>query len=305
MATELITSKIWQRITKAAKDSRTKSHVAVAYFGKGGADLLPLKKGSILLVDASLGAVKAGQTHPDDLLKLYYKGVKIYSWEFLHAKIFVLGGSTYIGSTNVSTRSAQLLKEVLVRSNDKSTTNAAMEFIKSLCGIELGEEELKRLSKQYRPPKTINGIKLNVDKQKQPDYYVARLSYLDYDDEHQEQHEKGRPEAERRFSGNLRHELVDYSWHGSLRPKKNDYVIQVILDEGQLYVYPVGKVLSIRSWTSKRGAQKSIVFLEIPKRRRKRLYSLQNRLTSSQIRVLERNGKITPEFAKVVASLWK
>ena len=91
MAIKLITKKIWSTITKAVKLSKTKSIVAVAYFGQNGSSMLPIKKGSTLLVDASEKAVKSGQTCPDELLKLYQKGVHIYSLENLHAKLFVIG----------------------------------------------------------------------------------------------------------------------------------------------------------------------------------------------------------------------
>jgi response regulator of citrate/malate metabolism len=53
MAVTLITKNIWATLTKAAKLSKTKSMVAVAYFGQQGSSMLPLKKGSMLLVDAS------------------------------------------------------------------------------------------------------------------------------------------------------------------------------------------------------------------------------------------------------------
>jgi len=54
----LITGKVWGRLTAAARQNAHKSYVAVAYFGANGADLLPLRKGSWLAVNASEVAVK-------------------------------------------------------------------------------------------------------------------------------------------------------------------------------------------------------------------------------------------------------
>ena len=50
----LITKNIWFDLTKVVKANKSKSVVAVAYFGQNGANMLPLTKGSVLVVDASL-----------------------------------------------------------------------------------------------------------------------------------------------------------------------------------------------------------------------------------------------------------
>lgn len=58
---EFIGREPWAELTKFARKHRSAAHLAVAYFGKGGSKLLPLAKGSVLVVDASEAAVKSGQ----------------------------------------------------------------------------------------------------------------------------------------------------------------------------------------------------------------------------------------------------
>jgi hypothetical protein len=70
MSVQLITTHVWSALTDAARRSKKPAYVAVAYFGKGAADLLRLPPGSRLVVDASEGAVKHGQTHPTDLKRM-------------------------------------------------------------------------------------------------------------------------------------------------------------------------------------------------------------------------------------------
>ena len=70
------------------------------------------------MVDASERAVASGQTCPADLNKLLNKGVAIYSVPNLHAKVFALGRAAYIGSVNVSNRSALQLIEAAVRTTE-------------------------------------------------------------------------------------------------------------------------------------------------------------------------------------------
>src|SRR5438132_14212299 len=112
MTIVLLTTNIWRTLTAATK-TRTKPVVAVAYFGQGAAKLLPLPSGSRLVVDASEGAVKSGQTCPAELSKLLNRGVRIYSRQNLHAKIFVFGTKVFVGSANVSQRSASILREAM------------------------------------------------------------------------------------------------------------------------------------------------------------------------------------------------
>jgi len=73
MSAELVTGDVWGRLRKAHRKTRRQASVAVAYFGKGAAKLLSLKKGDQLVVDASENAVKSGQTYPEDLLTLLKK----------------------------------------------------------------------------------------------------------------------------------------------------------------------------------------------------------------------------------------
>ncbi len=137
MSTAFITRDIWPQLTKAVRDSPQSCAVAVAYFGKGAGKLLPLTKGSRLVVDASEHAVAAGQTCPADLAKLVKRGVKVYSVPNLHAKVFVLGRAAYIGSANASNRSASQLVEAVIRTTETSAVRAARQFVRDHCLHEL------------------------------------------------------------------------------------------------------------------------------------------------------------------------
>jgi hypothetical protein len=97
----LITTAPWDRIQSLVEKHPGKCHVAVAYFGSGASRLLPLKAGSVLVVDMSERAVKSGQTKPSEVSKLLRDGVEVHSVENLHAKVFVVGNRALVGSTNV------------------------------------------------------------------------------------------------------------------------------------------------------------------------------------------------------------
>jgi hypothetical protein len=58
VATEIITGDIWTELIRTRRKRHRRAWVAVAYFGKGAAKLLSLKKGSELVIDASESAIK-------------------------------------------------------------------------------------------------------------------------------------------------------------------------------------------------------------------------------------------------------
>jgi len=145
MTTAFLSKGIWPQLTKAVRASPHRCEVAVAYFSAGASRLLPLAEGSRLVVDASERAVASGQTCPADLLKLVKDDVAVFSVSNLHAKVFLIGRSAYIGSANVSGRSASLLLEAVVRTNEHSAVRAARSFVRKCCVRQLTPKVLERL----------------------------------------------------------------------------------------------------------------------------------------------------------------
>ncbi len=305
---KLIARNIWRNLSRSAKKTKTKSYVAVAYFGKGGAELLPLHKGSILLVDASEGAVKAGQTSPSELLKLYYKGVHIYSKACLHAKIYILGNNVFVGSANVSNHSKNTLKEILFKTDDRTVIKEAKEFILSFCHISLGDEKLKRLQKLYRPPH-FNGTKRAKYKKpstKDMDYplYTVQLEPHDYDEEEQRHSNKGKTELKNNRINKSRHFVDEFIIEGRFSPKKNDYIVMVEEIGNNYFVNPVGQLIHKHAWNSG-NVKKTLCFLEIPNKYRKNLKTINNKLTAAERKNIKKDKKQSKSFTDKMLSLWK
>jgi hypothetical protein len=149
----LLTDSPWKAIKAAASASTTPARVAVAYFGTHGDTLLPLAKGSKLVVDCSLAAVETGITNPTALLRLHTKGVQIFTTPLLHAKVFAFDGVGFIGSTNASRRSERNLIEAVARVSDAPTLLAIRDFVESLASDRLNSVDLKWLEGRYTPPK--------------------------------------------------------------------------------------------------------------------------------------------------------
>jgi hypothetical protein len=153
MKGHLLTADVWKSLTAAAKKTPSPAYAAVAYFGQGASKLLTLPAKSRLVVDASEGAVKSGQTCPAELKKLQKRGVIIYRIPNLHAKIVAFDKDAFIGSANVSNRSATALIEAVVQTNDPGLVRSARTFVRGLCLDELSPTTIDHLDAIYRPPR--------------------------------------------------------------------------------------------------------------------------------------------------------
>lgn len=131
LTTFLSNEALWQELYRRVKAAW---HVdaAIAYFGQGGAKLLPLRRGDRLIVDMSPAIVQAGGTDPREIEKLIRRGVHVYTRRHLHAKTIVADRYVISGSANVSKRSQQLLDEAAIFTNDQSAVRRAREFIERL-----------------------------------------------------------------------------------------------------------------------------------------------------------------------------
>lgn len=145
--------KLWTDLTPLVR-SRGKKHAAIAFIGKEAPDLLPLRRGDVLVVNAGDPTLASGGTSPDALRAFLNRGVEVWSHPYLHAKVISISrGITVVGSANASTRSGSLLEAVAVLSDDASRT-AAVDFVVGLAGHaqRVDAAFLKRADGLFRPP---------------------------------------------------------------------------------------------------------------------------------------------------------
>lgn len=311
MSTVFITQDLWPQITKAVRGSRQSCAAAVAYFGAGASGLLPLPKNSRLVVDSSERAVASGQTCPVDLSKLVKRGVKVYSVPNLHAKVFVLGRVAYIGSANVSNRSASQLVEAVIRTSEPSAVRDARKFVRDHCLHELTPTVLKQLAKLYRPP-LVPGGKRGEKASKQtsrqptlPRLLLAQLELEEWSERDQAMHDQGLVVAKRRREHPRSFELGSFRLPGKCFYQPGDVVIQVTNEGGgSVLVTPPGNVLHVRTRQDGNG-QVSFIYLEHPSRRRRQVKTLARALGRGALKQLQRDGIIRDAaFAQALLSTW-
>ncbi len=298
---ELITGKtvIWRKLTEAAISS-SKSYVAVAYFSKNASKMLPLAKGSILVVDASENAVKSGQTCPEELLKLEKLGVKIFSFTGLHAKVFVFDNVLYIGSTNVSAHSANYLEEAILKTNEKKVVNESVAFIKSLLIKQLTQNELIELNKIYKEPKFFSpksSKKQNIQNGHEQVVYVVKLRTLkkEFKNE-QEDYDKGKKIALEKLEEGQ--ELEAYRHVVTHKPKIGDLVIRITKDDNRTRVAAPATILNIKPI---KNSNRIYVYVAAPKLKEKSLKEIEKKLGTTE---LKKAGLKKSSLAAKINSMW-
>ena len=298
MSTEFLGTNIWSRLTAEAKQFNGKSFVAVAYFGTGAAKLLPLKKGSILVVDASDKAVKSGQTNPAELIKLRKLGVRIFSMSNLHAKVFVFGGVAFVGSTNVSENSEDVYSEASIRSSQTSVVSSARQFVRTLAVNEIGPQKLEALLRAYKSrKKTGSSVKRGVNKI-EPRLFIVRLTEGDEPAEDAATIKDGVSKAETLMASNKTHQEMHF-WNSAKesRYRPGDTVLPVVLNEN-------GRVISIEPpgefLYSNTGSKKRFYYFEQLRRGDLSVSEFRKRMPAKLKKRIDRAGKVNKEDEMVV-----
>jgi hypothetical protein len=106
----------WKAIKKELQRQKRREVIAVvAYVGVGAPSVMPLRRGDLLVCDASQAAIKRRLTSADALARFHRAGVTIFSAPGLHAKVISSPTSAWIGSANASENSRDNLIEASTR----------------------------------------------------------------------------------------------------------------------------------------------------------------------------------------------
>jgi hypothetical protein len=120
----------WPHITRAIR-TRGARYAAIGYLGQDAPELLPLRAGDLLVVNASKAAIRAHATSPAALTYYVERGVRVLSSPTLHAKVIVTNRWAVIGSANASENST-LADDAVIITDDPDIIASVRTFIDSL-----------------------------------------------------------------------------------------------------------------------------------------------------------------------------
>jgi hypothetical protein len=290
VTTFLSNETLWQTISARIKAA---SHVdaAIAYFGQGGAKLLPLRSGHRLIVDMSPATVRAGGTDPREVEKLIRRGVQAFTRRNLHAKIIVADNSVITGSANVSRHSHQVLDEAAILTTAQSAVRRAREFIDRLCTEPVRAEYLEECKRIYKPPRLNGQHASGKDRQQRAKHaklWLVNLGEYSIPEPEIDRYEQGEAKAENLVKGEGRSKTASFHW--PFKPKMagelelGDWIIEIMTKKDKsIVVYPPGQLLFIDHYIRdpKIGKERWVFHLEVPRRRETMTWKLFRRATKS------------------------
>ena len=128
----LHSEQLWSEIARLAQKTKKKL-AAVAYISDD--EIIKFGERDLLVVDASDEAIKSGRTNARVIKDAFYRNAKIYSNQFLHAKIMLFDSIAVIGSGNISFTSRNTLHEAAVFSDRPELVASVIDFIEQLAKL--------------------------------------------------------------------------------------------------------------------------------------------------------------------------
>ncbi|HET9767663.1 MAG TPA: phospholipase D family protein [Thermoanaerobaculia bacterium] len=147
---------LWAEIERVPA-GKSRVYAAIAYVAKGGARLLRLRPGDVLVTDMSLASVRSGRTDPREIAKMLANRVEVYSRSGLHAKVVVTVSKAIVGSANISHHSKEHLDEAAILIDDRAVVNRARRFVAQLCTEPVRAAYLKKCLEEYNEPEFVPG----------------------------------------------------------------------------------------------------------------------------------------------------
>jgi hypothetical protein len=251
----------------------TSVKAAVAFLGRGGADLLPLKKGDTLVVNLGIRTVKQGLTAPKEIQRLIRRGVKVFTRSTLHAKFFLCDRWLLVGSANVSRTSRFLLDEAASLTTDSVAIRRAADFFHMLCTEPVRPEYLKICLDAYRPPSfPPNDVFQSARRRRVVEaklWFISGLRYYDVP----AIEKKSAEELQRQAAKKLQKKQgtsVDFN-HYPTRPgyfsqiRVGDWIVNCISDNNAIrFVHAPQQVLGQESYTRAHGRKRYLLLSEAP-----------------------------------------
>lgn len=290
MGVKLLTETVWARLSELARrPRRAAAAVAVPYLGAGAAKRLPLHRGDVLVTRFDDAAFAGGLVDPREVVKYLHRGVDVHAVANLHAKVFVLGDTAVVGSTNISAQSADHLIEAACESDVAGFVASAARFVKSLRGDVVGLEFARLKIPLYRPPRRA-GHRTRGRRRRpllQSPLAAVMLEPVDYDNHDIQAEQKGTEDAKARLEDPTRFAVDDFRWHGSIpdaiRPGAR-VVRCTRINSRKIMVEAPARILSVRKYRSRRGAPRALVFVESRKwSREKTLSSVTRRVPAAAL----------------------
>jgi hypothetical protein len=256
---------LWDTLRKSARATKMRRYVAVAYLGKGGASILPLRKGDVLVCALTEQNARNGSVSPAEIGIFIRRGVRVYVQDDLHAKIFLFGRNSIVGSANLSKSSQNSLDEAALMTTDASVARRLRQWFDERMHSPVTPAWLSHCRKIYRPPiDAVGRGKILRKPMTRGVWLLGGLVPTEYPESEKPTFESGEKTASARLRNSRRYEVDSIRWTGKASFQPGDLVVQ-IWENGKRKVHPHGRLLNVRRTKTSRNGSAAYLYLEMPK----------------------------------------
>jgi hypothetical protein len=300
--------KVWNRLRELAR--AVPGDVAVAFCGRDAFHRLPLKPGSVLVVDFSRSTVGQGLVSPSEIIEYLDNSVAVHHQPSLHAKVFVFGDTAIIGSANISDNSETNLVEAAVETSDPRTVKAARTFVRRMAVDPIGPEYAREMRQFYQTPKRRFGKRTRLKADAYLPLTVVHLTEGILNNQ-QAREASALRKAVREQIDDRKFVVDSFCWQGPPPVARGDSVIQVVDSGSSSRIHPPGRVLRIERLRDTSNRMTHTVVIELPRGKRTRNYSaVRRKLGKDRSDWLRRRDRqrfcrrVEPAAASAIRALW-
>ena len=264
------------------------------------------------MADCRPATARSGSTSPVALRSYLDADVDVRRWEWLHAKVFVLGDVAVVGSANATSNSETKLDEAAVVLTAKRDVAAARNFVDQLCdeAPAITEEWLDQCDAAWRPPRDRRPPNPRDGWSPIPEgddwtLWVARISSWDPPDYVIDAIDRHRRSVRAHQSGPFA--VESFSWDSRPPFRPGDVIVEVFTsDAGRTTVCAPALVEAV--WKAHRGsASHQLVTMLRPRGHRPVTIKRLNEATESvgwKLRKQDAQRAATLERRDAVLNLW-
>lgn len=295
MPTRLRVEDLWPRL-RGLCAKRGPRYVAVPFVGQGSFSRIRLRRGDVLVARCDPATVRAGLTDPRELVKYVKAGVEVHSATALHAKVFVLGRTAVIGSSNISASSEGSLIEAGLETTQPQVVANCIRFVKDLRGDLVGLADASQLVSQYRPPQ--GGARQarrprsrHRQDPGQTPMWILGLEPCAYDEDDVRHAQDSREAAKKRMTRPRVNRLEDFLWEDNLPFRVRDRIVMCTTESAaRTLVDAPARIVAIQRYRVG-GRPRAIVWVEKrPGTRRREAKSLVKRIGPTAKLLLQASG---------------
>jgi len=260
---------LWARIIKLAQSCKGPRWVATPYLGRVARFLLPLKGGDKLICAMTESHVRSGGVCPEEVKKLQGQGVKVYTQDSIHAKIYLLGNIAIVCSANLSKNSVHNLDEAGMLTDDPSMVGKIRQWFNERFSTLVTPGWIEHMMPLYVPSEHDSTTSDNVSDGAKKDTTTGRVWLGIIRDttfpKNEEKYLKAcEIAAAKRISDTELYSVMTTRWLCHPELKFGDHFIQVYKEDEEWWVMPHARILEVVDFKTPTGRPRAYVSKEMP-----------------------------------------